>query len=915
MEPTALCCTTSVAVGQRAFNNYNGIGISLAFSPQAPSAAQLARGPAPPPSHVLQPPPMLAVVLDTSMAEGLTQSATQALSQALAQLNPQTRLLLVVVDQVVSMVDLKTPRPQSWVVHNLSGQGPSVLPQLVQAADIRATPLAHCLPYLQSSLAGLRHYPRQQGLQHHLRIMAAAADIALFLLTASMAAWDSQHKQQQQQPPPQQASTAQQQPRRQSQEQLLQQPLHNARVMVLTGLPNSSSVSAAHAAEQLRQLDESSAQQIRAMYHALANKAAALDIPLDVITGSCAAPAALLLQEAVDATQGRLLHQPLLAPPLAANLVAIAQSRFGWEGVLDIKLPAGVKLLSLSGPLAKGQPLPPAAYSSGSTQMPVTLLSSSPGAAAAAASGGSTSATAGTPGAASPAAAAAVSGPDAAAAGSSAGPMHWSGNAVSVPVLSSSTRFVASLELARDWPAGSSFEVQVVCEWTAVDGRRVRQVAAQTVHITDRLGPFMEALDVPAVVLLTSQRLVAAAAGAVSGQGSSQGSSSGSGLRLAAEPPKRAIEEARLSVGMALAHVAQRLGHAHLSRRGLFGFGSQQVWQLPDELIPLALSFYQLQRGPLISSAAAAAAADDEWHSGSSGTSSSISVAAARELMAGSWRVLVQQFMQCSPSTALRMVAPWLYVYDAASSQFDVLPPLNLALEPDALAVLDCGSEVIIYVGKVLMALVEGLPTPLGAEDPTNNGTISGQQGSPAAAVPPPPPPPQQQQQQAAAAAANGTPAAAGADGRLPALVQVPDMAEAAAPAVRCAQALTRGRVPVPAIRVVEDTAGMVALVRRLVPLHEDPMALQLLLLPHLNDISPMEHGYLLDWHRHWAGVAAATQGGRGQQQAARAGGARLASGEAQELSFGSWYSSFGVVLKSPKGAIAREGDANVEVE
>jgi hypothetical protein len=103
------------------------------------------------------------------------------------------------------------------------------------------------------------------------------------------------------------------------------------------------------------------------------------------------------------------------------------------------------------------------------------------------------------------------------------------------------------------------------------------QVASQAVHISDRLGPFMEALDVPAVVLLTSQRLVAAAAGAVSGQGSSQGSSSGSGLRLAAEPPKRAIEEARLSVGMALAHVAQRLGHAHLSRRGLFGFGSQQV--------------------------------------------------------------------------------------------------------------------------------------------------------------------------------------------------------------------------------------------------------------------------------------------------------------------------------------------------
>lgn len=271
-----LCCTTSVAVGQRAFNNYNGIGISVAYSPQAPSAVQLARGPSAP-SHLLQPPPMLAVVLDASMHEDLTQAAVTALTQALSQLNPQTRLLLVVVDQVVSMVDLKTPRPQSWVVHSPNSQGPSMLPQLVQAADIRATPLAHCQPYLASSLAALRHYSRQQSPQHHLRIMAAAADIALFLLTASMAAWDAQHKPQVQ--PQQQGSN---QPQAQDQ---LQQPLHNTRVMVLTGLPNSSNISAAHAAEQLRQLDDQAGQQIRSMYHALAKKAAALDIPI----GGCGA--------------------------------------------------------------------------------------------------------------------------------------------------------------------------------------------------------------------------------------------------------------------------------------------------------------------------------------------------------------------------------------------------------------------------------------------------------------------------------------------------------------------------------------------------------------------------------------------------------------------------------------------------
>lgn len=276
-----LCCTTSVAVGQRAFNNYNGIGISLAYSPQPPTAAQLARGPTPP-SHLLQPPPMLAVVLDASMHDSLMQPAIQALTQALAQLNPQTRLLLLVVGQVVSMVDLKTPRPQSWVVHSLSGQGPAVLPQLVQAADIRATPLAHCQPYLAASLAALKHYPRQQSLQHHLHIMAAAADIALFLLTASMAAWDAQHKQQQQQHPASSAQSQQQQQQQRQQmlQEQLQQPLHNTRVMVLTGLPSNSCPNAATAAEQLQHLDDQAAQQIRTMYHALSKKAASLDIPI-----------------------------------------------------------------------------------------------------------------------------------------------------------------------------------------------------------------------------------------------------------------------------------------------------------------------------------------------------------------------------------------------------------------------------------------------------------------------------------------------------------------------------------------------------------------------------------------------------------------------------------------------------------
>lgn len=171
-------------------------------------------------------------------------------------------------------------------------------------------------------------------------------------------------------------------------------------------------------------------------------------------------------------SQGRLLYQPQLRPPLAANIAAVAHSRFGWEGVLDLKLPAGVKLLGLSGPVAHNQRLPPAAYASGSSQLPVTLLTQPRAAAAvskAVADAGSVEAAAG--GQVSE-----VASPGSSGSSSSAGPVQWGPHAVFVPVLSTSTRFVATLELSRDWPAGSSFEVQVVCEWTAVDGRRVRQV-------------------------------------------------------------------------------------------------------------------------------------------------------------------------------------------------------------------------------------------------------------------------------------------------------------------------------------------------------------------------------------------------------------------------------------------------------
>eukprot|EP00879_Flechtneria_rotunda_P018336 GHRR01019233.1.p1 GENE.GHRR01019233.1~~GHRR01019233.1.p1 ORF type:complete len:616 (+),score=248.22 GHRR01019233.1:277-2124(+) len=606
MQDPPISATTSVAIGQRAFTNYNGVGISVCYSPRPPSAAQQAAYGRAQHSNAVQqpqqPPQMVAVVLDASMAEHLVQSALQALTEALSQLNPQTRLLLLVASQVVSVIDLKTSRPHSWVVHGANSQSPALLPQAVRAADVRATPLSHCQPYLANSLTAIRHHPHRQSMLQHSQIAAAAVDIALFLLTASMAAWDAQHRRQQQQ----QLLQRQQQPSaavssgqagQQQQQQPMQQPVHNARVFYITGLPNNSTASATTVAQVLRQLDPQQAQQLQQMYKALAAKAASLDVPIDVITGSISAPAALLLQEVVTASHGRSIWQPQLQPPLASNIVAVIQSRFGWEGVLDVRVPAGVKVVQVSGPLAPDQPLPQAARLSGKDLQVLLLGSSGWRERAGTPRGtgdGSAASTGNTRGslqvdvesAARSADQAAYSSQQqasqqqstklpskqeaTAAASVGSGPVAWSSSATVVPVLSTGSRIVAELEFSKDWQAGSSFNVQIVCEWTAVDGQRVRQICSHTVHITDRLSPFLDGLDVSMVVLLMAQRLMFAALAAAA-------PSANLPLAAAAPPKPQALEERRLAVGMALIHVAQRLGHAHTSRRGILGFGSQQV--------------------------------------------------------------------------------------------------------------------------------------------------------------------------------------------------------------------------------------------------------------------------------------------------------------------------------------------------
>jgi hypothetical protein len=491
----ALSTSCSALLGQKAFANYNGLVTGLVYCPVPP------HGPAPHPTSAAAaaaaagargtvPPPWLAIVVDASMRPASLQHAKEGIAQALLSLPPHTRLLLAVVDKVVSFVDLRSPQAPSWVLHSATSKASVALPHLVRAADIRATPLSHCLPHLPAALAALRHYSHPCTPQLHLHSIASALDIAIYLLTASMAAWDANQRSKADGGLPNyspsgptyssSSSSGVAGPQagggNSSSSSGGTQPVHSARVLFLTD-QQPRPVGATAAAAATTPLDAKQQQHVQQLYAALGRKADNVDIPIDVITGSPSAASWILLQDTVITSRGTTLYQPHLAPPLASNLAALATKRVGWEGVIGFQLPRGVKLAELQGPIAPGHALPlfyPGAHQYGAPSAVAGggggphQHSSSSAAAAAAADGSSSSAADGAAGAA----------PSRSSRSGVARAGAWPDNAVAVPAVEAGSSFLVQLELGNDLPPGSTLTVEAVAQWTDRAGQRQQQVSA-----------------------------------------------------------------------------------------------------------------------------------------------------------------------------------------------------------------------------------------------------------------------------------------------------------------------------------------------------------------------------------------------------------------------------------------------------
>jgi hypothetical protein len=846
-EPLAASC--AVLVNNKAFINSNGWPLGLLVSPQPPQSLPTPAITTPPPAWLAvgecctaaaihsalfrsAPPPLkhhpntqytTPPVLDGAMPAAAMTAAVDGLSQALQQLPPHTNLLLSVCDAAASFFDLSSPRPQSWV---LAGAGAprarDATARALRASGVRPVPLSACGRTLPGVLRALRRAesksaegrrggedPEAQQAEERRRLSAAAAaiDLSLHLLGRGMAQWDARHKAEL---AAAHAAAAAAPSLQQSQQPFPAKPMHAARVLFIS---SSHSDPASAAPGQPPPPDARRAAQMAALFDELGAKAAALDAQLDAVFADAAAPALPYLADAADACGGALLHQPGLAAPLGSNIVALCGRRLGWDAFIDVRTPAGVKVGALVGPLLQPDGPLPASISPVDPQ-PV-LQPPPPQALPAARDGGGGDGGGGTPRQQQQQQAGGGRQPSPPrkprVARPTVPPTRLSSAAAAAAAIDRGRFYGAALELTADLSADVAQEIQVLWEWTTADGRRVRQVSSTQLQVAERLPDFLAGLDLEAGALLLSRRLVASALSAAGGL-----SAKSWGRPL----PRAALPDGRLAAGLALQLAAQRMGAARVARRGLLGFGGRTVWELPTALVPLAVALYLLQAGPLLNAGAGGGAA-----------------------AADAWRLRVHQFLHAAPGIGGTLATPCLYVQQPGAAAaadgggggnsgsgsggggFEPVPPVSLAVGPRSLALLDCGTELLVFSGAALGG---------GAGAANGGGPLQQQQ--------------QQQQQQQAAAAPSPQPP--------------DDLPTAAAPAVQYAHQLTRGRIPVPSIHVLQDGRGVRDFLSRLLPLHMDVLPLQFALLPGLRDLSPHEHADLMEWHRRWGAGGGEDEGG-----------------------------------------------------
>lgn len=431
-------------------------------------------------------------------------------------------------------------------------------------------------------------------------------------------------------------------------------PQHKAHVLLVTGEGSGGLIPPGAPGKAQRQEEEpgSSDEDLMAAFLHVGETARHADVVVDVFLGGLNQAPVGLLSTMVHPTGGQLVLHGDQDPALHDDLIAVLSRRYGWRGLLDVRTSPGVKVVQMLGPM--------------------TMVSS-----------------------------------QVVAAG-------WSDNVCGVQAYEQGQGFVVVLELERDL-AGPVVYLQVVMEWTDERGLRTRRVTTKTVKVTSSVTEFLRGVDVATMSVVMAKKAVL--------QAHKQG---------AAQKHEKA-EEASFQAGAQLKHLANRFGRLVQSTGGLLGFGAKQVYSWPKEIEGVCAAIYQLHRSPLLGS---------PWWS-----------PAYHELQ-------FHQFMHASRDMAHLMMVPKLYVLQPATSgaqgggvppapgtaqlngdvpasenragqvpgspgramrsavvgggvpraqaEIQSSPPVDLALWPNQLGVLDHGSEIWVWVGREVLEAAAG---------------------------------------------------------------------------------------------------------------------------------------------------------------------------------------------------------------
>uniref|UniRef100_A0A061RDN1 Protein transport protein SEC23 n=1 Tax=Tetraselmis sp. GSL018 TaxID=582737 RepID=A0A061RDN1_9CHLO len=244
-----------------------------------------------------------------------------------------------------------------------------------------------------------------------------------------------------------------------------------------------------------------------------------------------------------------------------------------------------------------------------------------------------------------------------AAAGSDLGPDYVkqravSGNACEMNSVERGQGFAIMFALLRDLDTSQVY-IQVVLSWSLMDGGRLERVVTRRVGIAPSPAVLLESLNPEAVGVILAKRIILQA------------------LKEGAAGNRQAAQRLRAATGSRLKEIAKYLGQRRETSRGFFT-GTTYVYDLPPALGPLADLLYQLVRGPMLG---VVAGHPDE-------------------------RALLQAlFLKAGFRESLLLLAPQLYSL-GADREFQLMPPVDMALSPGAVLVLDHGNQVFVWLGS-----------------------------------------------------------------------------------------------------------------------------------------------------------------------------------------------------------------------